>query len=143
MNNSKLPAYLFVAFAGMLLLLAVYKTFIAPKQDIEQMVTTPVVEEQRVPPTLSPEEREIISKIETLTVDITDTKITPVQILVKKNDQVAFYNKTADKTITIDGGDWGKVPLRPGENMTQSFKNVGIFKYQVTPMGLSGEVEVK
>ena len=147
MTNSKLPAYVFVAFAGVLLVLAVYKTFVTPKTGTKTGVgvvtDVPNTDKALVPPTLSPQEKEIIAKIETLSVDITETAVTPAVITAKQYDQVAFFNKTKDKTITVDGGSWGKVPLAAGENMTQAFKTVGSFKYQVTSLGLSGEVVVK
>lgn len=143
--KDKVFAYLFVGLAAILLLFAVYKTLFSSKvvPRTDQPVTNRIPTQAPVPPTLSPEEIKIYSNIETKSVDITDSAISPASIVVKKHDQVAFYNKTKGKTITIDGGTWGKIPLAPRENMTQSFKELGTFKYQVAALGLNGEVVVK
>lgn len=142
--KDKVFAYVFVGVAAVLLLFAVYKTLfsskVVPRTD---QGTSRVPTQAPVPPTLTPEEIKIYSNVETKSVDITDSAIFPISIVVKKHDQVAFYNKTKGKTITIDGGTWGKIPLDAGENMTQSFKELGTFKYQVAALGLNGEVVVK
>ena len=146
--KDKVFAYGFVGVAGLLLLFSVYKTFLVPKTDVipldrgnQPAVKAPT--EVLIPPTLSPQEREIVAAIETKTVEITDTAIAPVSILVKQYDQVQFYNRTTKSTIQVDGGSWGKVPLAPGENMTQAFREIGTFKYQIVGTELKGEVTVR
>lgn len=94
-------------------------------------------------PTKTPEEIEIISKIEEHKVIIYDKNIKPKVLNIKAHDQVSFVNKT-NKEISVAGEGWGGVLLRPEENMTQSFEKIGSFEYKVsTSLLLFGEVIVR
>lgn len=96
-----------------------------------------------VAPTLTQAEKDIISNMKTFKVEIFDNSINPPKLSIKKYDQVAFYNNTTDQTISIDGEGWGGVLIKPGQNMTKPFREIGKFKYQVTLLGLDGEILVE
>lgn len=101
-------------------------------------------EEKKVIPTLSKERKEIISKIETLVVEINDTSVVPQTLTVKPFDQVSFVNKSSS-VIKVIGEGWGNIPIATGENYTRAFDTVGTFTYQINGLSssLSGEIIVE
>jgi len=80
------------------------------------------------PPTLSPEKIEIISKIETHTVEIANGQFNPPTLTIKAHDQVMWQNKDG-KTHKITGENWGNVPIANGESFTQAFDTPGTYSY--------------
>lgn len=84
--------------------------------------------EHFVIPTKTPQEIEIISKIETHTVEIENDKFNPPQLQIKLHDQVVWVNKN-NKTHKITGEGWGNVPIENGESFTQAFDEPGTYSY--------------
>ena len=81
------------------------------------------------PPTLSPEKKEIIAKIETHAVKITSEGFSPAELTIKRYDQVSWENQ--DSTAhQVKGEGWGNVPIQSGRRFTQSFDESGVFPYQ-------------
>jgi len=79
-------------------------------------------------PTLSPERKEIISKVETNTVIIQNKSFSPQNLTIKLHDQVEWQNKD-NETFQIKGEGWGDVPIGPGESFTQAFETPGTYSY--------------
>lgn len=79
-------------------------------------------------PTKTPEEIKIISKIETKTVVVKNSKFDPETLMVKLHDQVVWKN---EDTVNhkVKGEGWGNVPIGPGENFTQAFDKAGTYPY--------------
>jgi len=86
------------------------------------------LQQQTASPTLSPEQIEIISKIETHTVEIINGKFNPSTLIIKAHDQVVWQNKDG-KTHKVTGENWGDVPIENGESFTQSFDTPGTYLY--------------
>ena len=82
-------------------------------------------------PTLSEERKEIISKIETLVVEINEATITPQTLTIKLYDQVSFVNKSSS-VISFIGEGWGNVPVGTGENFTQALTLPELFLIRST-----------
>jgi plastocyanin len=90
--------------------------------------TSQPLQQQTAPPTLSPEQIEIISKIETHTVEIANGQFNPPTLTIKAHDQVMWQNKDG-KTHKITGENWGNVPIANGESFTQAFDTPGTYSY--------------
>lgn len=82
-------------------------------------------------PTKTPQELEIISKIETKTVTIKNLKFEPETLTIKLHDQVVWKNQDSIDH-KVKGNDWGNVPIGPGENFTQAFDKTGTYSYTCT-----------
>ena len=80
------------------------------------------------PPTLSPEKKEIISKLETHSVVITEAGFAPQTLTIKRYDQVQWENQ-GSTTHQVKGEGWGNVPIQPGKRFTQAFEETGTFPY--------------
>lgn len=94
-------------------------------------------------PTLSPEEKEIISKLENHVVVIEDQSFDPKDLTIKPHDQVEWQNEDGE-TYQIKGDDWGDVPIEPGESFTQAFATPGTYTYGcLLHPDLSGTIIVK
>ncbi|MEX2722526.1 MAG: hypothetical protein Q6367_001420 [Candidatus Freyarchaeota archaeon] len=91
-------------------------------------IPTNIPTKTKTPPTLSPQEIEIIKKIETYEVFIEEGKVTPKTLEIKVHDQVRWFNKD-NKIHQIVGEGWGNVPIAPGENFTRSFNQPGEYPY--------------
>jgi plastocyanin len=79
-------------------------------------------------PTLSPEKKEIISKLETHQVDITDRAFSPASLTIKLHDQVQWQNK-GNEACQIKGEGWESPTVESGTNFTQAFDQLGTFSY--------------
>lgn len=79
-------------------------------------------------PTKTPQELEIISKIETKIVTIKNNQFDPQTITVKRYDQVEWQNKDT-VNHKVKGEGWGNVPIGPSENFTQAFDKAGTYSY--------------
>jgi plastocyanin len=86
-----------------------------------------IIQEESIP-TLSPEEIEIISKLETHVVTLENDSFSPQNLTIKHHDQVEWQNKDQE-TYQIKGEEWGDVPIEPGESFTQAFDQVGVYSY--------------
>lgn len=86
------------------------------------------MENTQLPPTLSPEEKEIIANLQTHEVKIENGKLNPETLTIKLHDQVMWVNNDT-KPHKIAGENWGGVPIQPGESFTQAFDQKGTFSY--------------
>lgn len=100
------------------------KTTTEPTEAERQIVP----EEELAPFALTPEKKEIISKLETHTVTIQNGSLSPTSLTIKLHDQVKWQNND-NETYQIKGEDWGNVPIESGESFTQAFETAGTFSY--------------
>jgi len=95
-----------------------------------------------IPPTISLEEKKVIEKISTLKVTIKNGKLYPETLEIKTLDQVVWENED-DKSYTIQGIDWGNVPIGPKEKFTQGFEKPGNYPYSLlSDQKASGTIRV-
>jgi len=138
MNDPKLK-YLLVALGISGLIIVAFlvinqqqKKSLPPPSSLKEAPTPKEIptsaEKQAAPPTLSPEQIEVISKIETHTVEIANGQFNPSTLNIKTHDQVMWQNKDG-KTHKIIGENWGNVPIENGENFTQAFDTPGTYPY--------------
>lgn len=79
-------------------------------------------------PTLSPERKAIISKVETHVIVIQNKSFSPQNLTIKLHDQVEWQNKD-NETYKIKGEGWGNVPIGPEESFTKAFETAGTYPY--------------
>lgn len=134
MSNLRNKPLLFILFGvflfGTVLLLITYRR----KASVKPARPAPSAGQQKqlaTPPTLSPQQIEIISKIVDHPVAIEASGFNPPELTVKAYDQVTWTNKdTREHNITGDG--WGNVSIGPGESFTQAFNQKGNYSYSCT-----------
>lgn len=135
----------FVVFAFLVFFYAIFRflpkslNFSFPSTKNQNLPTPRVVV-----PTKTPQEIEVISKMETKEIVIANDSLTPKALTIKAFDQVQFTNKS-DKTITIAGEGWSGSPLKAGRKAIRAFDQVGTFTYTVSGLtsSLTGKVVVK
>lgn len=113
--------------AGAVILVLVIKNVFLKKN---KPSLAPTSNQTGLKPTISAEERKIVSNIQTYTVEIKPTEVFPNPIEVKIFDQVIFKN-ISGKTINIVGKNWGNIPIEPEGTMLQPFNTAGNFSYEV------------
>ena len=86
------------------------------------------LESQVESPTLSPERKEIVSKMKSHKIVISDGAFSPANLTIKVHDQVQWNNKESEN-CQIKTEDWQSPPIRPGKNFTQAFNEPGNFPY--------------
>jgi len=130
MNNPKLKYLLAALGITGVIAVALLVFYQQQKKSVSSPLkeTPPTVQESTAPPTLSPEQIEIISKIETHTVEIVNGQFNPSTLNIKAHDQVVWKNKDG-KTHKVTGENWGNVPIENGESFTQSFDTPGTYPY--------------
>jgi len=134
MNDPKIKYYLLAALGivgvSTAALLVIYGKSKKQTPASQTLPPPPPVqkEEKTAPPTLSPQQIEIIKKIETHTVEIINGQFNPATLTIKPHDQVMWKNKDG-KTHNIKGEGWGNVPIENGENYTHSFEQPGTYPY--------------
>lgn len=124
-------ALLILIIGGGLFFLGGKKLLKPPKGEEETVFPLPVETTTTISeeiPTLSPERKEIISKLETHVVVIEKKSFSPQNLTIKLHDQVEWQNKD-NETFQIKGQGWGDVPIEPGEVFSQPFENAGTFPY--------------
>ena len=101
----------------------------------EEVAATPTTEptqagsqNSKVAPTLSAERAKILSKVKTYTVTIEKGGFSPIDLKIKRYDQVQWVNKDTSP-YQVKGADWGNVPIAPGESYLQAFQDTGTFPY--------------
>ena len=147
-GNKKLLVVGIVAllFVGSLTFLMLTKySFLLPKQPLTKPTEFEgeVIPTEPPLPTLSPEELEIISKLETQIIVIQNKSFSPTNLTIKLHDQVEWQNKD-NETYQITGEGWGNVPIEPGESFTQAFETTGTYTYSCAlHPDLTGTIVVK
>jgi plastocyanin len=129
MNDPKLKYLL--AILGVVSLVAVAFLFVyQQKKNIfsPPKETPPDARQQTAPPTLSPEQIEIISKKEAQTVEIINGQFNPQILTIKTHEQVKWQNKDG-KTHKIIGEGWSTIPIEDGESFILPFNNPGTYSY--------------
>lgn len=79
-------------------------------------------------PTLSEEEKQIISTMQTHTILIEQGGFSPATLTIKVHDQVRWSNKTQED-FQVKGEGWGNLVLSPGKNYMREFDSAGTFSY--------------
>jgi len=137
--------YIFAGFCLLIFGFSIYKfvlegsfKLLGKTEPVPVIPVENVDKEEFIFPTKAPEEIELISQVETNSVEITETAITPTSLTIKPHDQVFFSNKTKVE-IKIVGKNWGGIPIGTGENMSQPFNEKGEFNYKIE--GLEVELE--
>lgn len=141
----KLLPYAFLVVLVLVIALVVIKSMgPKPTELTPKKTVVPTSAPVRVPPTNTPQEKEILQKMETKEINVSDKEISPAVLTIKAHDQVIFWNKTAQK-MKVVGQGWGGFDIAPQENMVQRFDNVGTIPYTISGLSasLSGSVVVK
>jgi plastocyanin len=124
--------FLILGAAGFLLLLLVggllFSYQKAKTAKIAPLPTPAFMPTEAPVPTLSEEEREIISKMETHTVLLKNSGFSPSTLTIKVHDQVRWSNETAED-FQVKGEGWGNLVLGPGKNYTRDFDKAGTYPY--------------
>lgn len=79
-------------------------------------------------PTLLPEKKEIISKLKTHEVTITDGAFSPASLTIKLHDQIQWENKD-NEVCQIKGEGWESPAIESGMNFTQAFDQLSTSSY--------------
>jgi len=133
---------LFTIVGGFLFLTWQEKKTLFSLKEVPTTLPTPVytTPDQRSPglnleelgsPTLTPETKAIISKIENHVVIIENKSFSPQNLTVNRYDQVEWENQD-EETYQIKGENWGDVLIIPEESFTQAFNERGTYPYTCT-----------
>lgn len=134
MNNPKPKPLLFILFGLFLVATVVLLVSYRKKTSGKPSGVSPNAGQQKqsqTPPTLSPQQIEIISKIVDHPIIIEAGGFSPSELTIKTYDQVTWTNKDT-KEHNIAGKGWGDVTINPNESFTQAFNLKGTYSYSCT-----------